>query len=96
MLEANRFSIVMSRDQGIVGKELLEWEVGCPAVVVSISENVFTLGLESACEGYDVACGDTFPNIAETRPARDAMEVRENPHAWKLLKLIVGKADFVL
>ncbi len=90
MLEANRFSIVMGRDQGIVGKELIKWEVGCPAVVVSISENVFALGLEPACESYNVACGDTFPHVTETRPARDAMEVRENPHAGKLLKLIVG------
>lgn len=90
MLEANRFSIVKGRDEGIVGEEFIEWDVGCPAVVVAISESVFTLRLESARQRYDVACGDTFPDVTETRPPRNAMKIRKNPHGWKLLKLIVG------
>lgn len=96
MLEANRFSIVIGRDQGIIGKEFIDGDIGCPAVVVAIGKNIFAFGLDAAREGYDVPCGDTFPDVTETRPSRDAMEVRENSHAWKPLKLIVGQADFVL
>jgi hypothetical protein len=95
MLDADWFAVVMRRNQCVIREEFLNWEISCPAIVVAIGENILALGLKPACEGYDVACGDTFPDVTETRPARDAMEIRENPHAWKPLKLIVRQADFV-
>jgi hypothetical protein len=78
---------VRPREERVFGEEVFDGEVGRPAVVVGERGDELRLGLH-ADEVRHLARRDAAPDVAEPRPARDAVEVREDLDGRELHELV--------
>ena len=68
----------VGRNQRIFGQKIVEREIRSPTEVVPMCENILASGVRLRRPIHRDPCGNTFPDIAQARPARDAMEIGEH------------------
>ena len=88
VLQRERFAIVKNRHQRILRQEILQRQIGGPAPVVPVNHHEVRLRARPAGQSHQLARGDTFPEIAQPRPARHAVKIAEHPAPRQLEKFL--------
>jgi hypothetical protein len=95
MLSADRSAVVRVGEQSIVGQEVLKRQVGGPAVVVGVADDELHFWLYAGSI-EQVPCGHALPDVPKARPARDAVEVREDLDPRQCLKFLQAERQLLL
>ena len=95
MGERDGLAVVAVGEKRVLGEEGLEREVRREAEVVAVDDHEAGLGPRRRAR-EELAGGDALPEIAEARPAGDAVHVGEDLHPGESLEAVPVELDLVL
>lgn len=87
VVRGNRTAVMKVGDQGVLGEEIFEREIGGPALIAGVQDDEPRGRLDSRA-AHQFGRRHPFPDVAQSRPTRHAMEVGEDLDTRQLAEFL--------